>query len=69
MHGVTVFIRTYAWVASCHQPPNSRGHSANLPLSCLIYTATSPFPDRRLYLAVPRFTAAKRLPTRFLTVG
>ncbi|EMJ3744397.1 hypothetical protein ACB381_18245 [Klebsiella michiganensis] len=56
---MTVFIRTYAWVASCHQPPYSRDRSVDLSSSSLVYTATSPFPDRRLYLAVPRFAAAK----------
>ena len=67
--GMTVFIRTYAWVASYRQPPNSRDRSVDLSSSSLVYTTTSPFPDRRLYLAVPRFAAAKGDRVAFRTVG
>ncbi len=50
---MAVFIRTYAWVASCHQPPNSRDRSVDLSSSSLVYTATSPFPEPFRYTAVP----------------
>lgn len=78
--GMAVFIRTYAWVASCHQPPNSRDRSVDLSSSSLVYTATSPFPEPFRYTAVPvprpkavpgrsRFTAAKGNRAAFRTVG
>ena len=51
--GMAVFIRTYAWVASCHQPPNSRDRSVDLSSSSLVYTATSPFPEPFRYTAAP----------------
>lgn len=77
---MAVFIRTYAWVASCHQPPNSRDRSVDLSSSSLVYTATSPFPEPFRYTAVPvsrpkavpgrsRFTAAKGNRATFRTVG
>lgn len=78
--GMAVFIRTYAWVASCHQPPNSRDRSVDLSSSSLVYTATSPFPEPFRYTAAPvsrpkavpgrsRFTAAKGNRAAFRTVG
>lgn len=44
--GVAVFIRTYAWVASHHQPPQTLGRSANLPRSTVPLRQPSRFPNR-----------------------